>query len=143
MPGTNGRHLVVGLAPGPGRDATRRVLDSPSGRRLAALAGTTLQDVLDRCETMNAYVTGDESRADANRHLREVLGSASWTTVMLVGFETCAFINQRPPFVLGTMFGLPHTSGLSRWWNDPVNVRRGRRVARAWWSTVDKFSRIG
>lgn len=133
-------HLILGHSPGPGRDLTRRVLDCRSGRRLAELAGTTIQEVLDRCDTHNAFVTGEESTPEARRHVRRLLGR--YRTVMILGVATARLVRFAAPSVDGDVFALPHTSGLNHWWNDPDNLDRGRAVATTWWSRVVDFDSV-
>jgi hypothetical protein len=102
------------------------------------MAGVTLEDLLGRCDTVNAYETGDESRTVARRRVQYFVGclEADWDTIMLVGRETCRFAGIVPPVARGSIFGIHHTSGLSRWWNDPVNGAAAKVVVDAWWRAV-------
>jgi hypothetical protein len=115
------------------------VLDCRSGDRLARLVGVTLQELLERCTTVNAYATGDETRAYARSQVRDLLQD-DWNTVMIVGVDTCRLAGYEAPYTPSRpgelVYGLPHTSGLSRWWNDLANRDLGESIARSWWRCV-------
>lgn len=136
----NRQHIIVGHAPGRGANSSRRVLDSQSGSRLAAYAGTTLEDVLSVCDTVNVYLTPSSSRASAKARgelYAKLAVQGYYRTALFVGADTTwlAF-HDTPPFMRGTVFAVPHTSGRCRYWNDADNAKTGALVLQAWWRAV-------
>lgn len=130
--------LIIGQAPGPKTDPAEP-LSGPSGRRLAALCELSLDDFLacfQRVNLMNRFPgkagKGDAFRIDrARRAALRLSQSFGGRKVVLLGNHVArAFevLPISPPGAFMPMWGglvtiFPHPSGISRWWNDPKNVR--------------------
>lgn len=145
------RPLIIGQAPSRehGED---EALSGRSGARLAELCGLTLVEFLEVFDRANLVETfpgkagkGDrfpspgEARSLAGRFKRVVGGRR----VVVLGFSTAAAFGLTHPAMIfaphwGAEFAFsPHPSGVSRWWNDPENLRR----ATAFWLEVARAAR--
>jgi len=147
------RIVLVGLAP------AQRVARLPAlgeqaatGRRLAELAGVRLLDVFATVNVLqepDARVHGDHATRHG-RSLARYLGGRR--RVVCVGQDVARLLGYAHgaghPLFEWTTFGgsplyalVPHTSGLSRWWNEKTNAER----ARTWWRglVADEVARRG
>ena len=130
----------------PGRQGTGEPLSGKAGRRLAALCGLDLDAYLARFQRVNLLPVfpGKAGKGDrfplppAREAARALLPTLEGRRVVLLGGRVAAaFGLHRAPLLVwmpiqGTWVAVaPHPSGVSRWWNDPRNVRRAQRFWRA------------
>lgn len=147
-----GRPLVVGLAPSARAGAGDRPLTGRSGRRLAGLAGLSPEEfwgIFDRTNLLAEHPgrrsggRGDVFGATEARRAAvlasELLAEGSHPTVIVLGRKAAeAFgLRETPWFSFVYRGGIrlavvPHPSGFSSYWNEPVN----RREAEAFWSRL-------
>lgn len=137
--------LIVGQAPGRSPGV---VLGGRCGRRIAALAGITLDEFLERTERVNllSYYPGkdgkgdafpmDEARREAARLMSRLLAERHHRPIVLLGCNVAkAFHFKEELFAWGQCYShslvaaAPHPSGVSRWWNSPESVE----AARTFW----------
>lgn len=127
------KSVIVGMAPGR-RGDNRRPFDGPgSGTRLLRLAGSEIYgDLISAFDVVNLiesypglYWPTGLARLRAGELRRTYRGR----TLILAGRRVAeAFGIPRASYLTVTDLGdvrlavLPHPSGLSRWYNDPVNV---------------------
>lgn len=137
--------IIIGQAPGPTSDPAEP-LSGASGRRLAALCGLPLAAFLaafDRRNVLPAHPgrsgKGDAFPLAAARPVaRRMLGDLAGARVVALGKPVASVLGLRGVLFrwqasrTGFRYALaPHPSGVSHWWNDPVNVRRARRFWRS------------
>jgi hypothetical protein len=139
------RPLLVGQAPGP-RSDPKEPLSGRCGARLAGLCCIEVEEFFRRFECVNLIdkFPGKAGKGDrfpvnlARRAALCVSKEFADRKVVLLGDNVArAFEVGRiyPPGAFIPMWGgavctFPHPSGVSRWWNEPRNVRE----ARHFWS---------
>lgn len=142
--------LLIGQAPGPNSDPDEP-LAGRCGARLADLCGLSEKDFLDRFERVNLLkkfpgkaAKGDAFPIDLARKTAVdllIFGKLNRTVVMLggnvarsFGFPSTGLEMFRWNMIDGSplirLAFCPHPSGVSRWWNDPKNLRAARRFWR-------------
>jgi hypothetical protein len=125
------RPILVGIDPG-GNPGGPLDPDFPSGARIANLCGLGSYDYLDRLDRVNLYPASTPVQLDSSAaaNLRPLLRGRR--VVFLgrrvseaFGWDGEGWFRWRrgDDFVAAVS---PHPSGLSRWWNDPVNVEQAR-----------------
>ena len=135
--------LIIGQAPG---RAPGVVLGGRCGARLAALAGISLDEFLERTDRMNLLDhwpgkagKGDAfvSQFDAREMAAAMMPMLAGRVVVLLGNGVSGAFGMRgSAFTWTTLLDAkavawsPHPSGISRWWNDQKNVAR----AASFWS---------
>jgi len=145
--------LFVGQAPSESLPVGARALSGRSGRRLASLAGLTLDEFLAAADTVNVFDAftgkagkkGDAFPLAEARHRADVLrrANADRETVVLLGslvaaaFDLdeladapCSWYHGAGDSTQRVGF-LPHPSGIDRWYNDAANVKRAARFVRS------------
>lgn len=154
--GVNNRVVLIGQAPG-GVGDPRIVLGGRVGRRMAALAGCTLERFLEATQRWNLieHFPGRLAGGDAfpileaRRGARMILWRLHGRVVVMVGIGVARCFGVRgepatwrlrqigfpdplaadPRFVVeATVAVLPHPSGRDRWYNDPGNRERAARL---------------
>lgn len=139
---TGRRLLVVGQAPARSAipDVTRP-WDSASGRRLAAMMGTTRESLLEVCDTINlnpallppSTAKWDPFHVGAARAVARVLSTFlhgwehSYEAVLCCGARVARemdapLLEWRSTTYTERLGGLPHPGGTNRWYNDPGNA---------------------
>lgn len=145
--------IIVGQAPSCTSDPDEP-LSGKSGGRLAELCGLTMPEFLDRFDRINLqpnwlgrlergdrYLSVHEARAKAQL-LRAAF--ADRRIVVLGAINATAFGIRWSKLYFrrhwnGEFAWCPHPSGLTRFWNDPVNVA----LARHFWTALAKGSDLG
>lgn len=132
-------------------------MDGASGRRLARLVGVSFEELCGRSLMKNVLAEypgpagaggrggkGDRFPMREARRAVEAFDPEGATYVVLLGALVAeAFGVVARPFEPLLFYGfsgspcgavLPHPSGVSRWWNDPVNELRAARFLREVWA---------
>lgn len=141
--------LVVGEAPSRTSDPGRPILGGDTGHRLRVVAGGVWAAFSTQARFVNLLkrypaAGWPRSRArDAAAALEVSFREAPPAWVLLLGRRVAeAFFLTDADFLRdyamhGSRFSvLPHPSGLSRWWADPVNFAQGREHLREIVATV-------
>lgn len=150
--------LIVGQAPQRSAVPGQRPWDSASGKRLAAMFGVDLREMLESADTcnLNTDLHGTKGKWDVfdvteARHMADYLGRTQlwrYDVVLLCGqavakafgmlaptyehryFRSPTTLTHRLPT---TVYAIPHPGGTNLWWNDPEHRRVGENLAnRAW-----------
>ena len=145
------RPLIIGQAPSMehGED---EALSGRSGERLARFCGLTIPEFLETFDRENLVETfpGKAGKGDrfpgpreARRLAERSRPGVGGRRVVVLGFSTAAAFDLTHPTLTfaphwGAEFAFsPHPSGVSRWWNDPENLRR----ATAFWVELARAAR--
>jgi uracil-DNA glycosylase len=138
--------LLIGQAPGPETDPWLP-LSGRSGARLARLCRIDLDEFLAAFDRVNLIgrFPGKAGKGDGfplqiarRRALALSRGFGGRTVVLLGGNVSAAFCVAPAPLLRWRRGALgaarlaiaPHPSGISRWWNEPENVRAATRFFR-------------
>ncbi len=122
------RTVIVGLDPG--KNSGPLGAEYPSGKRLAELAevdGPTFEREFDRVN-LCPEAGGDHYEGAVN--LRPILRGRRVITLGRIASEQLGSPKEWLKWELcgdHVAASMPHPSGLSRWWNDPANVREANR----------------
>lgn len=139
--------LIVGEAPSK-NEVTERPIEGRIGRRLAALAGLTLEEFLAHFDRVNLLHERQDTaehgfqfdRFAATKAARELgMTFQHDQVILLLGkrvadafgmvdikhFESRSFYS-----ICGTIFVMPHPSGVNRWWNKLCNKREAETFMR-------------
>ena len=122
--------LLVGHSPNKRNDPPLSPLPgNTAGRRLFEMSGWALSDWNRCCERMNLLPSPDASKSvafhEADLLVRQQIHSERW--VIVVGAATAYFFHMermewgewtRYPDLAARITWIPHTSGLSRAWNE-------------------------
>ena len=137
--------LLIGEAPSK-NEYPPTPLEGRIGKRLAALAGLTFEEFLERFDRVNLLDVRQDTREkgfefDMASARKNAL--AAWArfkagqTVILLGKRVAdAFGLKTVPYFQGVtlsearVYVMPHPSGVSRWWNDPANVKQAEEFMR-------------
>jgi uracil-DNA glycosylase len=141
--------LFVGQAPGPRSGASTRPFEgSYSGRRLASLLELSNEDMLARHDFVNLLDEfpgkndSNHPRGDAfplrkaREAARRIAPTFAGRAVVLLGrnvvdaFELEIDWFEWRPELESLVAACPHPSGVSHWWNSPLNVERARSFFR-------------
>lgn len=132
--------LLIGEAPSK-NEHPPTPLEGRIGRRLAACAGLSFEEFLERFDRVNLLdVRQDTKEKGFEFDMEKASKSARrmyWTlengrTIILLGKRVAAafalpseyFQPLRWAPVDLTFYVVPHPSGVNRWWNDPANVEK-------------------
>jgi len=132
--------LVIGQAPSSTSDPAWP-LSGRSGRRLAALCGVDHGVFLDAFDRVNLIPVfpgkagkGDAFPIEEARRSAAIVKAMSPRTVIILGDNVRRAFDVLDDAPMFRWFRLgphcaavaPHPSGVSRWWNDPMNAERAR-----------------
>lgn len=129
--------ILVGEAPSSTSDPSRP-FSGRSGARLAALLGRELDSVFELVNLLPAYPgrAGKGSGFDrelARARAAEIAATRGDRLLILVGHRVAAAFGLDGDYLVERDGAIvfPHPSGINRFWNDPANVTRARRVLRS------------
>lgn len=139
--------LLVGEAPSK-NEVTETPLEGRVGRRLADLAGLTVDQYLARFDRVNLLHVRQDTKEkgfefdlpaarDAVRELRRN-GTLRDRAVVLLGHRVAEafgvgnlrYFRGMPNGQGGMIWLMPHPSGVNRWWNDQSNCEEAREFMR-------------
>jgi uracil-DNA glycosylase len=136
--------LIVGEAPSK-NEVTERPIEGRIGQRLAACAGLSFDEFLQRFDRVNLlHVRQDTAekgftfdwtaaREEAKRLERNFVAGQ---TVLLLGKRVAISFNVPDDYFVSCMrsgailYTLPHPSGVNRWWNEVANLERMSKFMR-------------
>jgi uracil-DNA glycosylase len=130
--------LVIGQEPGRGKDEP---LSGRAGKKLAQLAGLSLDDFLKATERINLLPRWWGKNGKGDRAPERLLRNAArqlihsdildGRTVLVVGLATAKALDHE---AVGRrtwhQITIPHPSGINHWWNEPKNEQLASRVLR-------------
>lgn len=130
--------LLIGQGPGRGKGEP---LAGRAGKKLAQLAGLSLDDFLEATERINLLPRwlgkngkGDQAPPRLLRNAARQLihsGILDGRAVLVVGLATAKAIDREAECRrTWHQVTIPHPSGINRWWNEPKNEQLASRVLR-------------
>lgn len=139
------RPIIIGQAPSSLSDPNEP-LSGRSGRRLAELAGLSVEEFCETFERRNLIVRGPFKPLQAALCAAALLPVVKGRTVVLLGPAVARAFNLKLdpldwsfPFGCGTVVGMcPHPSGRNRFWNYVENVER----ARLFWTILVRATQL-
>jgi uracil-DNA glycosylase len=157
--GISPKPLFIGEAPSRTSDP-KVAFSGRSGQRLANIAGLSHDEFLRRVDTVNllGYWPGKRGKGDDLDPFQAAVAATNVLFERCVGRKLVFLVGRRVADAFGfrdydllsgyiapskNIFGvrpsmngptwvvLPHPSGVNRWWNDPANVRKAKRLLRS------------
>lgn len=137
--------LIVGEAPSKNEDPPTPI-SGRIGKRLAACAGLTLEEFLERFERVNLLqVRQDTKEKGFEFDLPAAIESGRLLVERIEPGRTVILLGKRVADAVGcakdyfephrlrngaTLYVVPHPSGVNRWYNEPTNALRMARFMR-------------
>lgn len=144
--------LLIGEAPSK-NESLPRPLEGRIGRRLAACAGISFDEYLERFERVNLLDVRQDTkekgfefdRWTATKRALEIIPTLKGPrNVVLLGkrvadcfgvvkdwFEPHYLVGNFDAYAYPILYVVPHPSGVNRWWNDPAHLEQMRTFMRS------------